>query len=152
LLKEDSQVVKKDSLAVKFFKGFVRVHISLYQLVKGRGLIGKHTILVTTIGRKSGQPRTRPLYAVKDGNDYIVLASFGGSPQHPDWYLNLQANPQVTIQDRNKTLSTIASTVEDEAERERLWSKMTAIYAGYNDYQQRTERKIPVVRLSPQSA
>jgi len=145
-------MVKKDSLAVKFLKAFIRVHIGLYKLLKGRGIIGKHTILVTTIGRKSGQPRTRPLYATKDGNDYIVLASFGGAPQHPDWYQNLQANPQVTVQDRNRTLSTIASTVDDEADRERLWSKMTTIYPTYNDYQRRTERKIPVVRLSPQPA
>ena len=81
-----------------------------------------------------------------------MLASFGGAPQHPDWYLNLQANPQVNVQDRSRTLSTIASTVDEEAEREPLWAKMTAIYPTYNDYQRRTERKIPVVRLSPQPA
>jgi deazaflavin-dependent oxidoreductase (nitroreductase family) len=133
---------------VSIFKAFTQLHIILYRLSKGR-LLGKNTILITTIGRKSGEHRTHPLFAVQDGNDHVIIASYGGAPKHPAWYLNLLANPHVTVEDHGKTIATTASTVSDEAEYKRLWSKMTAIYAPYDAYQHNTERKIPVVLLSP---
>jgi len=139
--------MKRKSLAEELWKLIVRIHIAVYRRLGG---VGKHTILLTTTGRKSGQSRTRALYAVKDGDDYVVIASYGGAPQHPDWYLNLLANPHATVEDHGHTISAIARTVEDEEERQQLWAKMTAIYAPYDDYQKRTNRKIPVVLLSPQ--
>ncbi len=78
-----------------------------------------------------------------------VIASYGGATKHPDWYFNLQAKPQVTVEDHGRVLECTAITVTDEADYKRLWDKMVAIYSPYNSYQQRTERKIPVVRLCP---
>lgn len=143
--------MKPDSFLETLWKGFVRMHITVYRLTKG-GLGGKWTVLITTIGRKSGQPRTRALYAVQDNGNYVIIAAYGGAPQHPAWYRNLQANPRVIVEDHGRTVATQASTVTDENEYRRLWSLMTAMYAGYNHYQRHTERKIPVVLLQPEKS
>jgi F420H(2)-dependent quinone reductase len=79
----------------------------------------------------------------------VIIASYGGAEKHPDWYANLKNNPQVTVNDHGRVVPTIASTVTDEAEYKRLWSLMTSIYPGYNDYQRKTQRRIPVVVLTP---
>jgi deazaflavin-dependent oxidoreductase (nitroreductase family) len=141
--------MKPNPFTEALWKGFVQSRIAMYRLTKGR-LGGKWTVLITTIGRKSGRPRTRALYAVQDNGSYVIVASYGGSPQHPAWYRNLQANLQVRVEDHGRAVVTRASTVTDEDEYRRLWSLMTAMYAGYHDYQQQTERKIPVVLLQPE--
>lgn len=141
--------MKKNSFAERILKLVVSTHIALYRLFKGAGPLGKNTIILTTIGRKSGQPRVRPLIGGKDGNSFVVIASYGGAEKHPDWYVNLTANPHVMVEDHGNVIPTIASTITDEAEYKRLWSLMTSIYSTYDDYQRRTSRKIPVVLLTP---
>lgn len=112
----------------------------------GSGMIP--TLLLTTIGRKSGKAITLPLiYGEADGA-CVIVASKGGAPEHPAWYLNLQAQPEVEVQVRDRRFRARARTAAG-AERERLWQQLVAIYAPYTDYQKRTEREIPVVVLDP---
>ena len=108
---------------------------------------GRFLILHTT-GRRTGQLRKTPLSYIKDGDTYIVIASDGGSPHHPDWYLNLLEGPDAEVDVGGRRSQVHAETVTGE-ERERLWRQAVAAYAGYAGYQARTDRQIPVVRLSP---
>lgn len=110
---------------------------------------GRFLILRTT-GRRSGQPRKTPLSYTKDGETYVVIASDGGSPRHPDWYLNLQDDADAEVQVGGRRSRVKAETVTGD-ERERLWRQAVRSYAGYAGYQARTDRQIPVVRLSPTS-
>lgn len=107
---------------------------------------GVHTLLLTTQGRKTGKKRRTALIYGKDGDDTIVVASRGGSPNHPSWYLNLVDNPVVDVQIEADKFSARAHTATAE-EKARLWPLMTAIWPAYNDYQAKTERDIPVVVL-----
>ena len=113
----------------------------------GPGLLP--TLLLTTTGRKSGEPRSLPLiYGEADGS-YVIIASKGGLPTHPVWFLNLQANPACELMVGPKAVSARARVAEGE-ERERLWKKMAGIYPPYDEYQERAgERTIPVVVLDP---
>ena len=107
---------------------------------------GVTTLLLTTTGRRSGQARTTPLIYGRDGDRYMVVASRGGAPQHPAWYENLAARPEVTVQvmaDRFKARARTASA----AERPALWKTMAAIWPPYDEYQAKTSRTIPVVVL-----
>jgi deazaflavin-dependent oxidoreductase (nitroreductase family) len=104
------------------------------------------TLLLTTTGRKSGKRLTMPLIYGTDGDHYVVVASKGGDPKHPAWYLNLQDDPEVHVQVVRDKFTAIARTATGE-ERERLWNKLSAIYPPYPSYQQRTDREIPVVVL-----
>ncbi|MEJ2530263.1 MAG: nitroreductase family deazaflavin-dependent oxidoreductase [Halioglobus sp.] len=112
----------------------------------GEGMVP--TLLLTTEGRRSGQPLTIPLIYGEADNGYCVIASKGGAPSHPAWFLNLEANPEVHIQVAADKYMARARVAEGE-ERERLWQQMVAIYAPYTDYQAATERRIPVVVLEP---
>ena len=126
-----------------------RLHARLYRLTGGRfvGRVGKAPILLlTTIGRRSGQPRTTPLLYLRDGEQLAIVASFGGNPTHPVWYLNLTANPEVSVQVGRDRFSAMAQTASVE-ERARLWPKIVELYPGYAGYQQKTTREIPIVLL-----
>jgi len=113
----------------------------------GPGLLP--TLLLTTTGRKSGKPRPLPLIYGASGDSYIVIASKGGMPSHPIWYLNLEANPACELQVASKQLSARARVAEGE-EREKLWKQMAEIYPPYDDYQKNAgQRVIPVVVLDP---
>jgi deazaflavin-dependent oxidoreductase (nitroreductase family) len=112
----------------------------------GKGLVP--TLLLTTTGRKSGNALTLPLIFGRSGASYVVVASKGGAPAHPSWYLNLQANPEVKVQVKGDKFTARAHTA-DTAERAALWPKMVEIYGPYADYQTRTDRQIPVVVLTP---
>lgn len=112
---------------------------------------GVPTLLLTTTGRRSGQPRTSAMIFGRDGGDYLVVASMGGAPRHPQWYRNLEAAPQAEIQVRAEHLRVTARTASDD-ERPRLWGIVTGIWPNYDVYQTRTERRIPIVVLSPTSA
>jgi deazaflavin-dependent oxidoreductase (nitroreductase family) len=112
----------------------------------GEGMVA--TLLLTTEGRRSGQPLTIPLIYGRTDKGYCVVASKGGAPVHPAWFLNLQANPEVQIQVAAEKYMARARVAEGE-ERERLWRQMVGIYAPYTDYQAATERRIPVVVLEP---
>ncbi len=106
------------------------------------------TLLLVTIGRRSGDARTLPLiYGETDGG-YVIVGSRGGTPSHPAWYLNLVAHPEVLLQVATKRLRATARTTSG-AERQELWSRMVEIFPPYEEYQGRTEREIPVVVLEP---
>ncbi len=107
---------------------------------------GAPCLVLTTRGRRSGEPRSFALIYGRDGDDYILIASKGGAPQHPGWYLNLVAEPQVDVQVRASCFKAIARTAQG-AERERLWRIMTAVWPSYDQYAARTKREIPVVVL-----
>ncbi|OBK70778.1 nitroreductase family deazaflavin-dependent oxidoreductase [Mycobacterium sp. 1274761.0] len=109
---------------------------------------GVATLLLTVTGRRSGAARTSALIFGRDGDDYLVVASMGGAPRHPNWYLNLQADPHATIQVREERIPVVASTAGAD-EKPRLWAIMTGIWPNYDVYQSRTDREIPVVKLSP---
>jgi deazaflavin-dependent oxidoreductase (nitroreductase family) len=111
----------------------------------GKGMIP--TLLLTTTGRKSGQALTLPLIFGRSGPDYVVVASKGGAPAHPAWYLNLEANPRVQVQVKADKFSALAHTA-DSRERASLWPMMVGIYGPYEHYQTKTDRQIPVVVLS----
>jgi deazaflavin-dependent oxidoreductase (nitroreductase family) len=125
------------------------VHKRVYRLTGGKigGRIGKlPVLLLTTIGRKSGQPRTQPLAYTRAGDGYAVIASKGGAHQHPLWYLNLHANPFAEVMVGRETREVRARDAEGE-ERERLWRALADLYPGYDRYAQKTSRRIPVVVL-----
>lgn len=106
-------------------------------------------LLLTTMGAKTGRTRTTPLVYVRDGENLVLIASKGGNPKHPAWYLNLRANPEVEVLIDGKTGRYIARDAEEE-ERERLWNKAVGVYSGYEKYKRRAgERVIPVVVLEP---
>jgi deazaflavin-dependent oxidoreductase (nitroreductase family) len=109
---------------------------------------GVPTLLLTTTGRRTGLARTIAIIFGRDGDDYLLVASKGGAPQHPEWYLNLTAKPEAEIQVRGERLAVVARTASDD-EKPRLWSVMTELWPNYDVYQTRTERVIPVVVLSP---
>ena len=111
----------------------------------GQGMVP--TLLLTTLGRKSGRVLTMPLIFGRSGDDYVVVASKGGAPTHPAWYLNLQAQPEVEVQVKAEKFHVRARTATGE-ERARLWTHMVAIYGPYTQYQTKTDRQIPVVVLS----
>ncbi|MBL7488834.1 nitroreductase family deazaflavin-dependent oxidoreductase [Frankia sp. AgB1.9] len=126
-------------------------HIYAYQDTDGEvGYLwnGVPTLLLTTVGRRTGARRTTALIFARDGDDYLVVASTGGSPRDPDWYLNLSANTAVEIQVRAQHLQVVARTASDD-EKPRLWKVVTDAWPNYDLYQSRTTRKIPVVVLSP---
>ena len=126
-----------------------RMHVRLYRLTGGRfvGRVGRAPILLlTTIGRRSGEPRTAPLLYLRDGERLAIVASFGGHPKHPVWYLNLTANPEVSVQVGRDRFDAAARTATPE-ERERLWPLFVEMYPGYAGYQEKTTREIPIVLL-----
>jgi deazaflavin-dependent oxidoreductase (nitroreductase family) len=126
-------------------------HVRVYRETKGaRGYEwrrGSKILLLTTTGRTSGEPRTTPLIHVVDGDRWVVIASKGGAPDHPAWYLNLQADPEASIEVQADEAPVLATTADGE-ERARLWAAMTEAWPAYDDYQAKTEREIPVVLLT----
>jgi deazaflavin-dependent oxidoreductase (nitroreductase family) len=107
---------------------------------------GAPMLLLTTVGAKSGQPRVAPLVYTTDGDRMVIIASKGGAPTHPDWFHNLRANPDVTLEVGTETFPARASIPEGD-ERQRLWDQMVAQMPGFADYQRGTSREIPVVVL-----
>lgn len=111
-------------------------------------LRGVPVIILTTRGRKSGALRKVPLMRVNHGEQYAVIASLGGAPEHPVWYLNLLADPVVTLQDQAEKRKYRAHTASGE-ERDEWWARAVAVWPDYAEYQTRTDREIPVVVLDP---
>jgi deazaflavin-dependent oxidoreductase (nitroreductase family) len=109
---------------------------------------GVPTLLLITTGRRSGERRTSAMIYGEDAGRYLVIASQGGAPTHPNWYVNLQQTPNVEIQVGADVMSAVATTAGDD-ERTRLWKVMTDIWPNFDVYQSRTERVIPVVVLTP---
>jgi deazaflavin-dependent oxidoreductase (nitroreductase family) len=126
-------------------------HVKAYKETGGEvGYIWNNAtaLLLTTTGRKSGEKKTVPLIFVEDGGSYVIIASLGGAPRHPSWYLNLEADPRVTVQVKDKVFEAVARTAQSP-ERERLWAKAVEAWPQYDDYQAKTSRQIPVVVLDP---
>jgi deazaflavin-dependent oxidoreductase (nitroreductase family) len=107
---------------------------------------GGSLLLLTTTGKRSGAKRVNPLAYTRDGERYVVIASKGGAPTHPDWYLNLVANPKVTVEVGAEEFAARAS-VPEGAERDRLYDAQAKVMPGFAQYQRNTTRRIPVVVL-----
>ncbi|HEY7940633.1 MAG TPA: nitroreductase/quinone reductase family protein [Candidatus Limnocylindrales bacterium] len=115
--------------------------------VSTRGpMAGRHLMVLTTTGARTGEPRTSPVAYTRDGAAYVIIASKGGAPTHPAWYHNLVAHPDVTVEVDGQRFEARA-TVTHGAERRRLYDAQAALMPGFADYETRTERVIPVVRL-----
>ena len=126
-------------------------HVRRYRETNGEvGYIwnGVPTLLLTTIGRRTGEARTTPLIFGRDEEDFLVVASMGGAPTHPNWYRNLLAQPVADIQVRADRISVTARTAGD-ADKPRLWKIVTDAWPNYEVYQSRTDRVIPLVVLTP---
>jgi deazaflavin-dependent oxidoreductase (nitroreductase family) len=125
-------------------------HIARYRASDGREghdwRRGTATLLLTTTGRRSGEPRTVPLIYGRHGDDYLVVASKGGSDQPPAWYVNLEADPHAEVQVWGDRFPVRARTASPD-EKPELWRIMVAEWPDYDDYQRRTDREIPVVVL-----
>jgi F420H(2)-dependent quinone reductase len=127
-------------------------HTAVYRATGG--LIGHRVpgappmLLLDHIGAKSGKVRTIPLAYLRDGENVVLVASKGGHPRNPAWFHNLVANPETTIQIGSDRRA-VSARVAEGKERERLWGEVVKLYGGYRDYQQRTEREIPLVVLEP---
>jgi deazaflavin-dependent oxidoreductase (nitroreductase family) len=136
------------ALAMKYF---ARAHIWAYQ--RTDGIVGARLLwfpaaLVTTTGRKSGQPRTTPTLYLRDGDRVILPASFGGRDANPGWYHNLQSDPKIHVQIRGEHRDLIARDATDE-ERKRLWPKLIRMYPPYRNYREATDRVIPLIVCEP---
>lgn len=121
----------------------------LYRASKGKvgGKIGKAPVgILTTVGRKTSAERAWPLIYLEVPDGWVVMASNGGRPNHPAWYLNLEAKPDVTFEIAGTTHNVRAETVGDP-ERGELWTRLTAMYKGYDGYTKKTDRVFPIVKL-----
>jgi len=111
------------------------------------GMHRDRLVLLTTTGVKSGQPHTTPMMFHRDGDRLLVIASNMGAPKHPDWYVNLVANPRVTVEVGDDTYEAVAETVTGQ-ERERLWAMLKESYPFFAEHETSTDRTIPVVMLT----
>ncbi|MEU4321513.1 nitroreductase family deazaflavin-dependent oxidoreductase [Nocardia fluminea] len=132
-----------------------RVHRTLLTVTGGRignSFFGMPSLQLTTIGRKSGDPRKVMLTApIIDGDTIVIVASRGGDPTHPAWFLNLRDNPNVEVSLRNGPVRPMTAHVATPEERATLWPRVVSAYKGYDDYQTKTTREIPLVLLTPRN-
>ena len=129
---------------------FGQEHVRVYRDTGGEHGFhwrGTNILLLTTKGRRSGEQRTTPLIHRTADGSWVVVASKGGAPDNPDWYENLQADPDATIEVMDERIPVRGETATGE-QRERLWRLMNEVWPDYDRYQQRTDREIPVVVLS----
>jgi deazaflavin-dependent oxidoreductase (nitroreductase family) len=130
---------------------FGQEHVDRYRATggeEGHDWNGTTVLLLTTKGRRSGEPRTTPLIYGPDGDNFVVVASKGGAPEHPAWYQNLAADPDVEVQVRGDRFPARARTATAE-EKPALWKMMAERWPPYDEYQTKTDREIPVVVLEP---
>ena len=131
---------------------FGQEHVRRYQQTdgaEGHDWQGTTVLILTTTGRRSGEPRSTPLIYGQHGEDYVVVASKGGAEEHPAWYLNLSEQPEVTVQVRADRFKARARTATAE-EKPELWRMMTGRWQPYDEDQRKTSREIPVVVLERQ--
>jgi F420H(2)-dependent quinone reductase len=143
-------VIDRSKLKDVLARTVTAMHTQLYQRTGGKvgRNVGSTTMgLLTTTGRKSGQPKTTPLNIMADGERWLLVASYGGDDRDPQWFKNLQANPEATIQVGAETFP-VRAAVATEEEKKVLWPKVVASYKGYEGYQRKTSRDIPVVILT----
>ena len=135
-------------LATRYLGALHRVFYSASGGRIGSRIWGLEIVLLTTTGRRSGRARTVPLCSLRDGESFVVIASYGGLDCSPAWWLNLQHEPRATVRLGRITHDVVAREAMP-AERERLWAQATARAPGYLGYQRRTTRRIPIVLLEP---
>jgi F420H(2)-dependent quinone reductase len=140
--------------AKPFMKAMTVANIFVFRLSGGRWgskffLHGSPVGLLTTVGRKSGAKRVAPLIYMHDGPRIVLVASQGGMPKHPVWFLNLEAHPDVSFETREHGVRTYQARRASAAEKQALWPRLCEVYPDYADYQARTDRDIPVVVLEP---
>ena len=135
----------------RLFKFVVGIHTTIYRLTGGRvgvSIGGMRMLILTTIGRRSGKAHKVPLGYIMDGDSYVVIASYGGSPRNPDWYLNIECQRRVFVQVNGYRISGTAKIADTDA-RERLWTQLVAKAPLYQKYQDRTTSQIPMILLTP---
>jgi deazaflavin-dependent oxidoreductase (nitroreductase family) len=136
------------------FKLFVKGHVWLYKSSGGRRgatMQGMKVLLLTTTGNKSGKQRTVPVVPFVEGDKTYIMASMGGAPQHPAWYVNLKSNPDVAVQLGSDEYRAKAVTLPEGPERDGVWQRLTQAMPNFGEYQKKTSRLIPVVRLDRQA-
>jgi deazaflavin-dependent oxidoreductase (nitroreductase family) len=142
---------RQEKVGTAVIKVMSRLNTWLYRVsggrIGGKFPSGAPVLLLTTIGRKSGQPQTAPLLYLKDGDAYVVVASKGGMAQHPLWFKNLEANPRVEVELGSEKLAMTARRAT-ATEKAALWLRLVEMYPSYAEYQARTTRDIPVVLLT----
>ena len=146
--------IRNSRLLAILLKYFAHVHIWVYRRTNGRvgaRLLWFPAALLTTTGRKSGEPRTTPTLYLRDGDRVILPASFGGRAENPAWYLNLKENPEVQVQIRAERLVLSARDATDK-ERARYWPQLMQMYPPYRGYREATDRIIPLVVCEPARA
>jgi deazaflavin-dependent oxidoreductase (nitroreductase family) len=139
-------------MVARFVRDVMRAHTVAYKATGG--LVGGwmpgvgSMLLLDHVGAKSGKQRTNALVYVRDGDDLVIVASKGGSPRNPAWFHNLLANPDTTVQVGRRRMP-VRARVASAEERSRLWPRVVETYGGYENYQERTSREIPLVILAP---
>ena len=136
-----------ENITVKWLSSF---HTLLYHTTGGRvghRLVNNDMLLLATTGRVTGKTHTVPLLYLTDGDRLVVIASYGGRPDHPQWYKNLLATPQASVQINTERRDVTATTM-NETDRAVWWPKVVAAYSDYAEYQSKTDRQIPLVFLS----
>lgn len=132
---------------------FHPLHRAIYRLSHGRVFgrsMGSQVILLTVTGRKTGRARTVPIFGLAEGRSFLVVASNAGKDRHPEWYLNLRAQPDAQLQVGAENFR-IRAREATPAERERLWPRLVSQYGGYDVYRERTRREIPILILERQN-
>jgi F420H(2)-dependent quinone reductase len=125
------------------------VHRLVYRRGIARSMGQMQVVLLTTTGRKTGQPQTVPLGAVPEADGWVVIGSFGGAHVHPSWWLNMVANPNVTVQVNDQVIKARMQEIRDPADRERIWNTVVSRMKGYASYPKKTSRVIPLGLLRP---
>ena len=142
----------QERIANHFIRWMTKANTWVYRAtggkVGGKFMRGAPVCLITTMGRKSGQKRTVALIYLQEGEDVILVASKGGMEHHPQWYLNMEANPDVEVE-IGTTITPMKARRASDEEKAAYWPKLVEIYPDYDDYQARTTRNIPVMVLSP---
>lgn len=148
------QVKSKSTPPRSIMQLFGSLHRGLYRATGGAiggRFRGGQVLLLTTVGRKTGQPRTWPLLYFPDGNAFVIVGSNGGQDTHPAWYLNLVKNPTATIEVGRQRLRVRAKQAEG-AERDRLWQLVVRTLPFYAEYEKMTKREIPLMVLAPEES
>jgi len=133
------------------FKLVSKLQVAVYRGTDGKymaSMRGMPVLLLTTVGRKTGQARTTPLMYIRDGESYVITASNNGRNKHPAWFYNLKASPQAEIALPSKRLQ-VTATFATTAEKERLWPVLIEQAPFFDGYRKKTSREIPMVVLSP---
>lgn len=133
------------------YKLFMKVQVLVFRMTHGKGMAfmrGMPILLLNSIGRKTGKHRTTPLMYLRDGDNFVIIASNNGRDKHPSWYYNIKNSDQVELEIPGKRIKA-SPAVASEAEKEKLWSRLIAMAPFYEGYRKSTNRSIPLIVLRP---